>query len=119
MKVQAVRRGARINPATEVVFGHSRKAVWYRLARGRSPAANGEQLLGLYDDAITRFLAGEPAAPDPALPEGARSLITLKHESRQREKLVQGEAMQGGNAPDAALDPEPVAAISAWLIARV
>jgi hypothetical protein len=36
---------------------------------------NGEQLLGLYDAAIARFLAGEPAAPDPALPEGARSLI--------------------------------------------
>jgi pimeloyl-ACP methyl ester carboxylesterase len=36
---------------------------------------NGEQLLGLYDAAVTRFLAGEPAAPDPALPEGMRTLI--------------------------------------------
>jgi hypothetical protein len=89
------------------------------LATQATSFPNGEQLLGLYDDAITRFLAGERAAPDPALPEGARSLITLKHESRQREELVQGEAMQGYNAPDAALDPETVAAISAWLIARV
>jgi pimeloyl-ACP methyl ester carboxylesterase len=36
---------------------------------------NGEQLLGLYDSAVARFLAGEPAAADPALPDGVRSLI--------------------------------------------
>jgi uncharacterized protein len=36
---------------------------------------NGEELLGLYDAAVARFLVGEPAAPDPALPEGVRNLI--------------------------------------------
>jgi len=36
---------------------------------------NREQLLGLYDAAITRFLATEPAVPDLALPEGVRTLI--------------------------------------------
>jgi len=146
-------------------------------------------LLGLYDDAVARFLAGEAAAPDPALPEGVRFLIAalenpvnlpfarqlwtadaatplrdvlvpvlivigkkdlqvdwqadaeplqravagrpdvnflfpenanhvLKHEPRPREELAQGEAMQRYNAADAALDPETVAAIVAWLTAR-
>ena len=36
---------------------------------------NGDALLGLYDEAIARFQAGEPAAPDPALPEGVRVLV--------------------------------------------
>jgi hypothetical protein len=150
---------------------------------------NGEQLLGLYDAAVARFLAGEPAAPDPALPEGVRNLIAslespynlpfarelwaadaaaplkgvrvpvlivigkkdlqvdwqadaeplqralagradvsflfpenanhvLKHEPRPREELAQGDAMQSYNAADAALDPESVTAIVAWLTAR-
>lgn len=35
----------------------------------------GEHLLGLYDAAVARFLAGEPASPDPSLPEGVRTLI--------------------------------------------
>jgi hypothetical protein len=46
-----------------------------QLAAQAKSFPNGEQLLGLYDAAIARFLADEPAAPDPALPEGARSLI--------------------------------------------
>ncbi len=36
---------------------------------------NGDELLALYDAAVARFMAGEPAAPDPALPEGVRVLI--------------------------------------------
>ncbi len=36
---------------------------------------NGEALLLLYDAAIARFLAGEPVAPDPALPEGFQMLL--------------------------------------------
>jgi alpha-beta hydrolase superfamily lysophospholipase len=36
---------------------------------------NGEHLLQLYDAAVARFLAGEPAAADPALPEDVRMLI--------------------------------------------
>lgn len=36
---------------------------------------NGDALLALYDAAIARFLAGEPIAPDPALPEGVQLLL--------------------------------------------
>ncbi len=36
---------------------------------------NGEVLLSLYDAAIARFLAGEPVAPDPALPEEFQTLL--------------------------------------------
>jgi hypothetical protein len=43
----------------------------------------------------------------------------LKHEPRPREELVQGEVMQRYNADDASLDAETVAAIVAWLTARV
>jgi hypothetical protein len=46
-----------------------------QLAAQAKSVPNGEQLLGLYDAAVARFLAGEPAAPDPALPEGVRNLI--------------------------------------------
>jgi uncharacterized protein len=46
-----------------------------QLAAQSQSFPNGEHLLGLYDAAIARFLAGEPAAPDPALPEGARMLV--------------------------------------------
>jgi hypothetical protein len=160
-----------------------------QLAAQAKSVPNGAQLLGLYDAAVARFLAGEPAAPDPALPEGARTLIAalespfnlpfarelwtadaaapltevrvpvliiignkdlqvdwqadaeplqraaagrtdvsflfpenanhvLKHEPRPRAELVQAEAMSRYNAPDAALDPETVAAVVAWLRAR-
>ena len=46
-----------------------------QLAAQAKSFPNGEQLLALYDAAVARFLAGEPAAPDPALPEDVRSLI--------------------------------------------
>jgi pimeloyl-ACP methyl ester carboxylesterase len=46
-----------------------------QLAAQAKSFPNGEQLLGLYDEAVARFLAGEPAAPDPALPESVRTLI--------------------------------------------
>jgi pimeloyl-ACP methyl ester carboxylesterase len=46
-----------------------------QLAAQAKGIPNGEQLLGLYDAAIARFLAGEPADPDPALPEGVRTLV--------------------------------------------
>jgi pimeloyl-ACP methyl ester carboxylesterase len=36
---------------------------------------NGDALLSLYDQAIERFLAGQPIAPDPTLPEGMRTLL--------------------------------------------
>lgn len=36
---------------------------------------NGDALLGLYDAAIARFLAGEPIAPDPSLPQGVQMLL--------------------------------------------
>ncbi|MHB8598053.1 MAG: alpha/beta hydrolase family protein [Ktedonobacteraceae bacterium] len=36
---------------------------------------NGDALLALYDAAIARFLAGEPIAPDPSLPEGVQMLL--------------------------------------------
>ncbi len=46
-----------------------------QLAAQAQGIPNGAHLLGLYDAAIARFLAGEPAVPDPALPEGARMLV--------------------------------------------
>ena len=46
-----------------------------QLAAQAKGIPNGEEFLGLYDAAIARFLAGEPAAADPALPEGVRTLI--------------------------------------------
>ncbi|MFZ0919009.1 MAG: alpha/beta hydrolase [Candidatus Dormiibacterota bacterium] len=47
-----------------------------QLAAQATSFPNGEQLLGLYDAAVARFLAGQPAAPDPALPVGVRFLIS-------------------------------------------
>ncbi|MFZ0128319.1 MAG: alpha/beta fold hydrolase [Candidatus Dormiibacterota bacterium] len=47
-----------------------------QLAAQAKGVPNGEQLLRLYDAAVARFLAGEPATPDPALPEGVRYLIS-------------------------------------------
>ena len=37
---------------------------------------NGDQVMALYDAAIAQFLAGEPFAPDPLLPEGIRALLS-------------------------------------------
>lgn len=46
-----------------------------QLAAQAASMPNGEALLALYDEAITRFQAGEPATPDPALPEGVQMLL--------------------------------------------
>lgn len=46
-----------------------------QLAAQAAAIPHGEALLALYDAAIARFLAGEPAAPDPALPEGVELLL--------------------------------------------
>ena len=46
-----------------------------QLAAQAASVPDGAHLLDLYDAAVARFLAGEPAAPDPALPEGVRALI--------------------------------------------
>jgi uncharacterized protein len=46
-----------------------------QLAAQAAAIPNGDALLALYDEAITRFLAGEPMAPDPALPQGVQMLL--------------------------------------------
>lgn len=46
-----------------------------QLAAQAALVPNGDALLTLYDQAIARFQAGEPAAPDPALPEGVQALL--------------------------------------------
>ncbi|HEU0002830.1 MAG TPA: alpha/beta fold hydrolase [Ktedonobacteraceae bacterium] len=46
-----------------------------QLAAQAAGIPNGEALLALYDAAIARFIAGEPMAPDPSLPEGVQMLL--------------------------------------------
>ena len=46
-----------------------------QLAEQAAAIPNGAALLALYDEAIARFQAGQPAAPDPALPPGVQLLI--------------------------------------------
>ena len=46
-----------------------------QLAEQAAGVPNGDALLALYDEAIVRFLAGEPMAPDPALPQGVQLLL--------------------------------------------
>ena len=46
-----------------------------QLAAQAAALPNGDALLALYDQAIARFLAGEPVAPDPALPQGVQVLL--------------------------------------------
>lgn len=46
-----------------------------QLAAQATSVPNGEALLALYDAAIARFMAGEPMAPDPSLPEGVQMLL--------------------------------------------
>ncbi|HEU5375113.1 MAG TPA: alpha/beta fold hydrolase [Ktedonobacteraceae bacterium] len=46
-----------------------------QLAAQASHVLNGDTLLALYDAAIARFLAEEPMAPDPGLPEGVQTLL--------------------------------------------
>lgn len=46
-----------------------------QLAAQAAGVPNGDALLALYDAAIVRFVAGEPIAPDPSLPEGVQMLL--------------------------------------------
>jgi len=46
-----------------------------QLAAQAAAVPGGEALLSLYDAAVARFLAEEPIAPDPALPEGVQQLL--------------------------------------------
>jgi pimeloyl-ACP methyl ester carboxylesterase len=46
-----------------------------QIAAQAAGVPNGDALLALYDAAIVRFLAGEPVAPDPSLPEGVQMLL--------------------------------------------
>ena len=46
-----------------------------QLAAQAAGVPNGDELLSLYDAAIARFLAGEPIAPDPLLPQGVQMLL--------------------------------------------
>jgi hypothetical protein len=46
-----------------------------QLAAQAAAVPDGSALLDLYDDAITRFLAGEPVNPDPQLPAGVQALL--------------------------------------------
>jgi pimeloyl-ACP methyl ester carboxylesterase len=46
-----------------------------QLAAQAASIPNGDALLALYDAAIVRFLAGEPIAADPALPQGVQLLL--------------------------------------------
>ncbi|HLJ34735.1 MAG TPA: alpha/beta hydrolase [Ktedonobacteraceae bacterium] len=46
-----------------------------QLAAQAAHVPNGDALLALYDAAIARFLAREPVAPDPSLPEGIQMLL--------------------------------------------
>lgn len=46
-----------------------------QLAAQAAAIPNGDELLRLYDEAIARFLAGEPVAPDPSLPQGVQMLL--------------------------------------------
>lgn len=46
-----------------------------QLAAQAAPLPDGEALLALYDEAVARFVRGEPAAPDPTLPEGVQLLL--------------------------------------------
>ena len=46
-----------------------------QLAAQAAALPNGDALLALYDAAITRFMAGEPINPDPALPQGVQLLL--------------------------------------------
>ena len=46
-----------------------------QLAAQAAGLPNGDALLALYDAAVARFLAGEPIAPDPSLPQGVQLLL--------------------------------------------
>ena len=46
-----------------------------QLAAQAAAIPNGDALMALYDASIARFMKGEPASPDPALPEGVQMLL--------------------------------------------
>jgi pimeloyl-ACP methyl ester carboxylesterase len=46
-----------------------------QLAAQATALSDGDAAMALYDEAIGRFLAGEPVAPDPSLPAGVRALL--------------------------------------------
>jgi alpha-beta hydrolase superfamily lysophospholipase len=46
-----------------------------QLAAQLAPLPDGDSFLRLYDEAVARFVAGQPAAPDPSLPAGVKVLI--------------------------------------------
>ncbi len=46
-----------------------------QIAAQAAGVPHGDAGLSLYDAAIVRFLAGEPVAPDPSLPEGVQMLL--------------------------------------------
>jgi alpha-beta hydrolase superfamily lysophospholipase len=46
-----------------------------QLAEEAAKLPNGDELLALYDAAIARFLAGQPIAPDPALPQDVQLIL--------------------------------------------
>jgi pimeloyl-ACP methyl ester carboxylesterase len=46
-----------------------------QLAEQARAAPNGDALMTLYDQAIERFVSGQPVAPDPALPQGVQMLL--------------------------------------------
>ncbi|WP_405166383.1 lysophospholipase [Nocardia sp. NBC_01499] len=46
-----------------------------QLAAQATAIPNGAELLGLYDASIARFLAGEPIAADPVLPEDVTNIL--------------------------------------------
>jgi hypothetical protein len=46
-----------------------------QLAAQAAGMPKGDELMALYDEAIARFMAGEPMNPAPALPEGVQMLL--------------------------------------------
>lgn len=46
-----------------------------QLAAQAAAVPNGEALMALYDEAIARYVAGQPARPDSALPDEVKSFI--------------------------------------------
>ena len=71
--------GAQVPFAGLVLIGPPGRAVAdvarAQLAEQAAGVPNGQALLALYDEAIARFRAGQPAAPDPALPQGVQDLV--------------------------------------------
>ena len=71
------------------------------------------QVDGLADGSIFERLAAQHPNITIVYPEHANHV--LKHEPRPRAQLTAGDALAAYNAEDAVLDPDTVAAITAWL----